>query len=462
MAISCIIFLAGAILLWGLLLPYVKAWEIGALEFFAKNHIFYGLRVTKGIPVKNFINGYPNYYRSHPPLVPFLISLFFRIFGTYEWSARLVPIIFSILGLLFFYLLIESISNKQTALFASVIMVFMPMFSYYGRIVNYESVTLGFSMIFLYSFIKLIHTQRRIFWVNLIITTILGVLSDWPFLLLFPALFLYVKVTQRGIKPYIRLTILACAVAIGIILFFNYATASSIKTQIQLFINRCQYQTVLGAPGFYQILIKRLLLNFTPFGCLFLFLWLIRLFRKRSLINGEVNLFAGVLFVFGFSLILIAPQAAYVHVWALQYLTPAMALIMALAVIKFTRQWRVFFILLFIIFSLTYLAKLHFIKYNGPYETGKTVAKISSQEDILYTNVISPVSFYSGVETHFFSIEEGDPESFIANKLPRFVFIIRYAIEPKFDFDKISSSLSQKGYGVIYDRNGVVLWGLHS
>lgn len=103
MVLICIIFLGVAILPWGLFLPYVKSWEIGALELFAKNHLLYGLNITKGIPVFNLIDGKPNYYCSHPPLVPLLLSLSFRLFGINEWSARLVSIIFSIISLFFFY-----------------------------------------------------------------------------------------------------------------------------------------------------------------------------------------------------------------------------------------------------------------------------------------------------------------------------------------------------------------------
>jgi 4-amino-4-deoxy-L-arabinose transferase-like glycosyltransferase len=404
----------------------------------------------------------PNYYVSHPPLVPLLISLSFKVFGTHEWAARLPIIIFSLIRLFFFYLLIDYISDRQTAFFSSIFMVFMPMFSYYGRIVDYESVTLGLSLVFLYYFVKFCATQRRILLIVLIVVAILGALSDWPFLLLFPALLFYVKSTHKGMKPYIGLTILTYLTAFAAILFYHYTTASSLNNYIQLFIGRGSHQTMLRNPEFYQALAKRFLLNFTPFSCLFLVLWLIKLPKRSSLPNKAINSYATLLIIFGITVILVVPQATFIHVWILQYLTPGFALVTALVAIKLTLRWRIAITGLFIIFSLGYLGKLHIVKNYGAYEAGKTIAKISLPKDIMLTNAISPVSFYSGIETHFFSFgsEKIEPESFIVTKLPRFVCIIKYAAEPQFDYDKIINALQRKDYRLIYDKNGVILWYL--
>lgn len=459
-----ILIVACILLSQGLFLPYVKSWEVGALELFAKNHLFYGLDITKGIPIFNLIDGKPNYYVSHPPLVPLLISLSFRILGIHEWSARLVPIIFSLLGLTFFYFLVEHISDKQTALYAAIFMTFMPMFSYYGRIVNYEAVTLSLCLIFIYGFIKFIHTERRIFLIIAVISTILGAFSDWPFYLIFPALFPYVKSNSKSIKLLIGLAVSAFVIGIGSILACNYLISLPIKAQFHPFFHRCQYKEFLINFHFYRVLIGRAMTNFTPFAGIFLLIWLFRIFKNRYFFNENKNLLTGVLFIFGLALLFIAPQAAYIHDWALQYLIPGVALLSGLVITKFKKAWQYIIILLFIIYSLNNLIIKHYFYRNyGAYEAGKLVAKLAMPDDTLYINEISPVSFYAGIESNFFGGrgvigKRENPKEFIAKTLPSFVCIIRYAIEPRYDYGSVERILFQNNYKSIYNNSGVVLW----
>lgn len=340
--ICCILILGIILLCWGIQLPYTKAWETGALEIFAQNHLRYGFALTRAVPVVNLIDGTPNYYRSHPPLVPILIALSFKMFGIHEWSARLVPIIFSLLELLFFYLLIEFISGKRTALFSSIVMIFLPMFNYYGRIVNYESVTLGITVAFLYFFFKFVYTQKKMYLVFLLSVALLGMMSDWPFLLIFPALLPVILYKRSSFKIYLTLILLAFIIPVGIILYFNRVTEVPALIQFYSFLSRCQYKNILSDGGFYQVLTKRLILNFTPIGCLFLLVWFFMVLRKKLIRNEKINLVATILLIFGFSLVCIAPQAAYIHVWALQYLAPAIALITALVMLQLKKQLRLF------------------------------------------------------------------------------------------------------------------------
>jgi 4-amino-4-deoxy-L-arabinose transferase-like glycosyltransferase len=462
--ISLILFLACILLCWGIFLPYVKAWEVGVLELFAKNHLLYGLDKTKGIPVFNLIEGQANYYLSHPPLVPLLLFLSFKLFGVNEWSARLVSIIFSLIGLLFFYLLMEYISNKRIALFSSMFMCFMPMFSYYGRIVNYESVTLGLSLVFLYGFTKYIHTRGKSFLLIAIISAILGALSDWAFYLIILTPLIYIKGRIKNIRLFLGIALMVFAIGVGFILISNYLATLSLKTQLHPFFHRCQYKEFLFNPKFYQILTIRFLTNFTPLASLFLLIWLFRILNNRSLLNKDENLLASSLLIFGIILLFIVPQATYIHDWALQYLVPAIALISSLAIMKFKKIYQYLFILLFIIYSLYNLTVKHGLFRNyEPYEAGRLVCELASAGDVLYVNEISAVNYYAGVESRFFGGrgvrgKKEMPDEFIQKSLPAFVCIIKYAIEPRYNYDKIIRVLVKEGYKRIYDKDRVLLW----
>src|SRR5262245_10728994 len=60
-------------------------------------------------------------FLHHPPLFPLLISFSFQIFGIAEWSARLVPIMASLLQLVFTFLIVRRLVNREAAWLALVL-----------------------------------------------------------------------------------------------------------------------------------------------------------------------------------------------------------------------------------------------------------------------------------------------------------------------------------------------------
>ncbi|MBN1794955.1 MAG: glycosyltransferase family 39 protein [Candidatus Omnitrophica bacterium] len=453
---GAITILAGVLLCWGLFLPYVKAWEVGILELFAKHHLLYGLKISRGLPIMDMLGGRPNYYILHPPLVPLLLALSFKFFGIHEWSARLIPIVFSLSGLIFFFLLVKGIADRKTALLSMFFMSLMPMFNYYGRIVNYEAITLGLSIVFLYLFVQFIHTGKLFFALMLAFISVLGVLSDWPFVLFLLSPALYIRYKKKGAAAYAGLMLLAVLTIVGIFLFFIKTVPFSLNRQLSGFFYHCQHRSLLLHIGFYRTLIKNVILNFTPCGVLCLALWIHMVRKKKIRMTDEVNLVARMLLLFGAALPLMTPHAAYIHVWTLQYLTPAMALIAALVVGRLKKQWQIILTASFVLFGLGYFAKLHIFRFPGPYQAGMQIAKMASPKDILYTNTVSPVSFYSGIETLVFSNKE--PDIFVKRELPRFVCIVKYTDKDKFDYEKMQETLLQRQYKNKYNEHKVVLW----
>jgi len=114
----------------------------------AKNHLQYGPLTTGLVPVfnplktelENFI-----YYEHHPPGMVALTALFFAIIqNSSEWAARLLPILLSLIsiGILFFW--IKRFSGLLIAFWATGLAATVPISTYYGPFLNFESFVVPF------------------------------------------------------------------------------------------------------------------------------------------------------------------------------------------------------------------------------------------------------------------------------------------------------------------------------
>ena len=154
-------FFAVLVRCYELTLPYIKIYEGGFQEIIAINHLKYGFFNTHFVSILGNLHGQNIYHPNHPPLLQILLAISFKIFGIHEWSARLVPILFSLGGIILIYLIVQRIWDKKTALLASIFVAFMPMSAYFGRIVNFEAVALFFVLLVLYGYVNLIENDKK-------------------------------------------------------------------------------------------------------------------------------------------------------------------------------------------------------------------------------------------------------------------------------------------------------------
>ena len=66
--------------------------------------------------------GYVNYFEK-PPLLYWLVGLAFRVFGTSEWAARLVPACAGIVGVILTHALGVRLFGRRAALLAGAILI---------------------------------------------------------------------------------------------------------------------------------------------------------------------------------------------------------------------------------------------------------------------------------------------------------------------------------------------------
>ncbi|MEP6671220.1 MAG: glycosyltransferase family 39 protein [Chthoniobacter sp.] len=112
----------------------------------AHNTLAAGLVSTAGVPSAFYFGTPPippdGFYTHHPPLLSLMLTAMFALFGEAEWVARLLPVVFSFLGVVLLWLLVKDCTNARAAAFAVIAFAALPMELRYGRMVNFEPVNL--------------------------------------------------------------------------------------------------------------------------------------------------------------------------------------------------------------------------------------------------------------------------------------------------------------------------------
>jgi hypothetical protein len=101
----------------------------------ARNHLKYGLGYTRGLGT--LVVGdppplLPKYYISHPPLETWVWALGMLVFGTEDWSVRLVELVVSIPCLFLILLVLRKLYGSICALLSGLLLVLLPLPAYFG------------------------------------------------------------------------------------------------------------------------------------------------------------------------------------------------------------------------------------------------------------------------------------------------------------------------------------------
>jgi len=170
----------------------------------ARNFVKHGFLATKFTPVESINPRSPEefrYYVNHPPLLEWLVALSFKAFGISEFSARLVPLVFSFLTMILIYLLAKRLWNVDAALCVLAVFCVLPMGVFYGTLVDVQGVLpLFFILLVMYLYERFVeHSSRRAL-ILLYAAFIIGMLSDWPVYYLGVLLPLYHLLMRRKHK----------------------------------------------------------------------------------------------------------------------------------------------------------------------------------------------------------------------------------------------------------------------
>jgi 4-amino-4-deoxy-L-arabinose transferase-like glycosyltransferase len=119
----------------------------------ARNYLRYGYLETRFAPVVS-TGRVPaeerRYYLTHPPGIGLAVSFSFALFGEHEWSARLVPLAFTLGSILLVFRLGEKIfSSRDVGLLAEALFALAPLGTLYGAHVDPQGSPVTFAALLL-------------------------------------------------------------------------------------------------------------------------------------------------------------------------------------------------------------------------------------------------------------------------------------------------------------------------
>lgn len=349
-------FLLVLILLAGLavrLIDLGEAWTglkdfTGALHGqIAKNYVRFGYVDTLFGPATNF-EPHPQeftYYLHHPILFNVLLSLPMHILGTGEWVVRLLPIAFSVAGILLLFLLVRSLWDAEKALAASAFMALAPMSAYFGRMANEETVALtimlGLALLYTRALRRDDHRPGTLFYVLLIA----GLFTAWPvyYMAGFMAVPLFFSKTRRQGDRSRALLFIALAIgSFAVFLLHGRLLTGHLGGNLGIiFLERAGGVTELMTQGSLgKIVVSRFIYYFTPFMVILTGLFLAdALFRRTQQPPGSVTMLL-ILSLVAVSHVIIFREGAQRHEYWLYYFAAPLALTSSLGFFSLLRVTR--------------------------------------------------------------------------------------------------------------------------
>lgn len=231
----------------------------------ARNFVKYGYWGTRLGPVVNSGDvsaGEFEFYYHYPPLLVWLVSLSYRVFGVYEWSARLVPLLFSLASMGLVFIFARYTISENVALLALLFSTVMPVESYYGAHVDvYGSIAVFFSLLALYGYSRWLgsHLLRDLALCNL--GVVLGCMTSWYTYFLVPLIVAhyYFFYAAGGEPRDHRLLSVAGSAVVVFVLFLLHrhlllvSSESEVHgTLIEKLLARMSYGNMLTAAGVLQ------------------------------------------------------------------------------------------------------------------------------------------------------------------------------------------------------------------
>ncbi|MFM1919386.1 MAG: hypothetical protein RLZZ303_1020 [Candidatus Hydrogenedentota bacterium] len=92
-------------------------------------------------------------------VTPWLTALLYKVLGTAPWVDRVVPIFFSLAGVVFFFLLLERFAGLAAAGIGAFLLSVSPMYLFFGRVHMPEAFALAVSFMTLYWFDRWLETR---------------------------------------------------------------------------------------------------------------------------------------------------------------------------------------------------------------------------------------------------------------------------------------------------------------
>ena len=280
--LSLIIVLGLGLRLYHFSYPYVDhhSWRQTQTAMIARNFYRNGFNILK--PEIDFLGG-SKVVELELQITPYLTAFLYLFFGIKDWVGRIIPIIFSLLSIVYLYNLIKLYYNSKLALFVCFVYSILPLNVFFSRVLMPESGMLFFSIAALYHYsIYLKKGGKKEFLFSIFFIS-LSFLSKLPNLyLLLPLLFVTWKKGFNFIfKKRIVVIFFISLLSTFLYYFYIHFTADFNIIPYTNLSNLWGNINVLLDKSFYKVLFSRLASTvFTELGLFLLILGLI--YSKRN------------------------------------------------------------------------------------------------------------------------------------------------------------------------------------
>lgn len=167
-----------------------------------RNYLRYGLVHTKLGQVSGLNYSTDNsfrYHTNHPSGFHLMLAVSAWLFGLSEKSLRLIPILFSVLGVVYLYYLGRYLFNWGVGMLASLFAIATPMFRYYGKLPVYEPVIVPVILMGLFHGLRFLEEHRKRDGLFIGIAIVVAGVIDWTGFYFWPLFFLFSTFVRRKI-----------------------------------------------------------------------------------------------------------------------------------------------------------------------------------------------------------------------------------------------------------------------
>ncbi len=334
--------------------PWVHSYDANGALFStaARNYLRYGLRATRGGQVVNAGQLAPErfrFYAHHPPGLSLTIAASFALLGEAEWSARLVPVLFTLAAAALLYLVARRLAGPWAGLFATLVFVVQPMVVFYGRMPDHEAPAACFALLLTWLYLRWADRERGARWLGLLCgAAFVGVWYGWVVFVVPWLLVGYHWLARRRGWAWLLLPAGAATLAslsvVGHVAVVEGGLGELWGALAHRFGSQAGDRGVEGAFGLSDFLYRQYVYFMTCFSLgagLVCLLYAGRWWRR----GRATRLLLAALTAFGLLNVVGFRQGAYVHIYYQFYLAAPLALASGLVLEGFraesaTRRWK--------------------------------------------------------------------------------------------------------------------------
>ena len=170
----------------------------------AANYLRFGLETRTGL-VMDYgwlrpENGF-TYRIDHPPLTSLLIALSYTVLGIYEWSARFMPLVFSLAMAALIFLFVRRMAGDGWALLATVFAAFSPGLLFYARLPVPHVLAMPFVVATFLAYRQWTISEGRRYFTAIWVLFAMGCWTDWIVYFVTPWLLLHYLLFHYRVRP---------------------------------------------------------------------------------------------------------------------------------------------------------------------------------------------------------------------------------------------------------------------